>query len=439
MNQPYISVGIVTSSRISFTLNGDFVTDAGETVTGDFNAATCGDAQISVNRKAYSSICFTPSEEKASFTVHDVTIGISYHWERQEEQTFTGELKIIRDKNNLILINTLPVEDYLKSVISSEMNATSSLEFLKAHAVISRSWLLAQIEKRCKNDLSHNPVMRNEDNDSNTLIRWYDREDHTLFDVCADDHCQRYQGITKASNPYVAQAVNETSGMVLTYDSEICDARFSKCCGGATEIFSTCWENKDYDYLPNIADNEKENALPDLSDEKNAETWIRTSPDSFCNTNDKTVLKQILNNYDQETSDFYRWKVQYSQSELSELIRRKTGIDFGDIKRLNPIKRGKSGRISHLEICGTKRSLIIGKELEIRRSLSESHLFSSAFVVDYEGMKNDIPEKIILTGAGWGHGVGLCQIGAAVMGEKGYSFDKILLHYYRGAEITRKY
>ena len=439
MNKPYINVGIITSSEISLTLNGTFVSETGEEFKEHIKVCTNNDNLISIEGKEYSSIRLMPLEESNSFTIHNVTIGISYHWERQEEQTFTGEIKLIRDKHNIVLINRLHVEDYLKSVISSEMNATSSLEFLKAHAVISRSWLLAQIDKRNRQELCNNSKFEENSQDKNTIIRWYDREDHTLFDVCADDHCQRYQGITKVSNPYVIQAVNETEGMILSYNGEICDARFSKCCGGATEIFSTCWESKDYEYLPNIADIDGNTSLPDLSIEENAEKWIRTSPESFCNTNERSVLQQILNNYDQETTDFYRWNIEYTQSELSDLVRRKTGIDFGSIKKLIPVKRGKSGRITLLEICGTKQSLIIGKELEIRRSLSESHLFSSAFVVDYYDIKNDIPDRILLTGAGWGHGVGLCQIGAAVMGEKGYSYDKILLHYYRGAEIHKLY
>lgn len=439
MKQPYINVGIITSPNINITLNDIYVSECGESISGKIEIHTSHEKLISVNGKEYESLTLKPKETDSSFTIHNAIIGISYHWERQEEQTFTGEFKLVRYKDDVVLINIIPVEDYLKSVISSEMNATSSLEFLKAHAVISRSWLLAQIEKREKNKLSFQHETSNKDDIEGTLIRWYDREDHILFDVCADDHCQRYQGITKASNPYVFQAVNETEGLVLMHNDEICDARFSKCCGGATEIFSTCWENKDYDYLTNIADNGTYSELPDLSIENNAEKWIRTSPDSFCNTDDKLVLKQILNNYDLETSDFYRWKLEYSQEELSELILKKTGIDFGFIKKLVPVKRGRSGRIYQLKICGTKHSLIIGKELEIRRTLSESHLFSSAFVVDYKDIYNGIPGKFIITGAGWGHGVGLCQIGAAVMGEKGYSYDKILLHYYRNAYIKKMY
>ena len=438
MEKPYINVGIVTGKEISFTLNGKYLTQEGEVITGQLKASVTGNGEISLGTKKIESIELTPEDNNCSFTLHNVTIGISYHWERQEEQTFTGKLKLITDGENVIAINILPVEDYLVSVISSEMSATSSLEFLKSHAVISRSWLLAQIENRDRKNV-HKSLQQNFITDENCIIRWYDREDHKLFDVCADDHCQRYQGITKASNPSVAKAVKETEGMVLMYGDEICDARFSKCCGGVSETFDTCWEDKDYPYLQPVIDDSENKDIPDLSIEENAEKWIRTTPAAFCNTHDQKVLKQILNNYDQETTDFYRWKVKYSQKEISELIHRKTGIEFGDIKDLIPMQRGKSGRISRLKIVGTLRTVTIGKELEIRRALSESHLFSSAFVVDKTEVAGSVPSEFTITGAGWGHGVGLCQIGAAMMGEKGYSYDKILLHYYRNAEIKKVY
>lgn len=438
MEKPYINVGIVTGKEISFTLNGKYLTQEGEVITGQLKVSAMGNGKISLDTKKIESIELTPEDNNCSFTLHNVTIGISYHWERQEEQTFTGKLKLITDGENVIAINILPVEDYLVSVISSEMSATSSLEFLKSHAVISRSWLLAQIENRDRKNI-HKSLQQNITTDENCIIRWYDREDHKLFDVCADDHCQRYQGITKASNPSVAKAVKETEGMVLMYGDEICDARFSKCCGGISETFDTCWEDKDYPYLQPVIDYSENKDIPDLSIEENAEKWIRTTPAAFCNTHDEKVLKQILNNYDQETTDFYRWKVKYSQKEISELIHRKTDIEFGDIKDLIPMQRGKSGRISRLKIVGTLRTVTIGKELEIRRALSESHLFCSAFVIDKTEVAGSVPSEFTITGAGWGHGVGLCQIGAAMMGEKGYSYDKILLHYYRNAEIKKVY
>ena len=274
--------------------------------------------------------------------------------------------------------------------------------------------------------------------DNETLIRWYDREDHELFDVCADDHCQRYQGITRASNPIVREVIKETRGEVLMDNDTICDARFSKCCGGVTEKFENCWEPVPHSYLTALRDGETP-AYPDLTDEREAEQWIRTSPEAFCNTTDKEILSQVLNNYDQETTDFYRWKVEYTQEELSGLIHRKTGMDFGPIIDLVPLERGSSGRITKLKIVGVRRSFTIGKELEIRRTLSETHLYSSAFVVDKKDIRLDIPSRFILTGAGWGHGVGLCQIGAAVMGAKRYSYRKILTHYFPGASIEKRY
>jgi SpoIID/LytB domain protein len=369
-----------------------------------------------------------------------VTIGINFHWERQETQVFSGTLKLVVDEEKIVAINILPAEDYLTSVISSEMSANSSLELLKAHAVISRSWLFAQIEKR-KAMSGKSEGFFSFTKTKEEYIRWYDREDHTIFDVCADDHCQRYQGITKASNATVAEAVRATRGRLLMYDNEVCDARFSKCCGGATEEFEYCWEDKHYPYLSAVRDAEEEEnrPLPDLTNEEEAERWIRKAPKSFCDTHDKKILSQILNNYDQETTDFYRWKVRYTQEELAELIRTNTKTDYGDILDLIPIQRGPSGRICKLKIVGSLKTLTIGKELEIRRTLSNSHLFSSAFVVDKGGLKEGVPQWFLLSGAGWGHGVGLCQIGAAVMGEKGYAYDEILLHYYKNAEIKRFY
>ena len=438
MKEPEINVGIVSAKEIHFTLNGQFFAK-GETVS-DNQVVSFSEGGILWNENQYRELTFTPLEENNSFSLYDVTIGLNYHWERQETQVFSGTLRLVVDEDKIVAINILPVEDYLTSVISSEMNANSSLELLKAHAVVSRSWLFAQIEKR--------KALRGKDEGffsfiktKEEYIRWYDREDHTIFDVCADDHCQRYQGITKATNSTVAEAVQATRGRLLMYGKKICDARFSKCCGGATEEFEYCWEDKHYPYLTSVRDAEEEENLPfpDLTKEEEAEHWIRKAPKSFCDTHDKKILSQILNNYDQETTDFYRWKVRYTQAELAELIRTKTKSDYGDIIDLIPVQRGPSGRICKLKIVGTLKTLTIGKEMEIRRTLSDSHLFSSAFVVDKGEIKEGIPQWFILSGAGWGHGVGLCQIGAAVMGEKGYSYEEILLHYYKGAEIRKFY
>ena len=438
MKEPEINVGIVSAKEIHFTLNGHFFAK-GETVSGN-QVVSFSEGGILWNDSQYRELTFTPQDEKNSFSLYDVTIGLNYHWERQETQVFSGTLRLVVDEDKIVAINILPVEEYLISVISSEMNANSSLELLKAHAVISRSWLFAQMEKRKalkgKDEGFFSFIKTKEE-----YIRWYDREDHTIFDVCADDHCQRYQGITKATNATVAEAVHATRGHLLMHGKKICDARFSKCCGGATEEFEYCWEDKHYPYLTSIRDAEEEENLsfPDLTKEEEAEHWIRKAPKSFCDTHDKKILSQILNNYDQETTDFYRWKVRYTQTELAELIRTNTKSDYGDIIDLIQVQRGPSGRICKLKIVGTLKTFTIGKEMEIRRVLSDSHLFSSAFVVDKGEVKEGIPQNFILSGAGWGHGVGLCQIGAAVMGEKGYSYEEILLHYYKGAEIRKFY
>lgn len=436
MKEPEISVGIVNAQEIHFTLNARFLAK-GETVSGN-QQVSFEEGGILWNGNVYRELTFTPLDEDSSFSLYDVTIGINFHWERQETQSFIGTLKLVVYEGKITAINILPAEDYLTSVISSEMNATSSLEFLKAHAVVSRSWLLAQIEKRKAMSKKQGDFFSFVKTDTE-YIRWYDREDHTIFDVCADDHCQRYQGITKATNQSVAEAVKATRGQVMMYKNSICDARFSKCCGGITEEFDTCWENKKYPYLTAVRDDKNDTVMPDLTIEEEADKWIRSTPDGFCNTHDKHILSQILNNYDQETTNFYRWKVRYTQEEIAELIKTNTKCDYGQIIDLIPVERGKSGRISKLKIVGTLKTLIIGKELEIRRTLSDTHLFSSAFVVDKGPQQDDVPAWFELTGAGWGHGVGLCQIGAAVMGEKGYNYNDILLHYYKDADIRKLY
>jgi len=388
---------------------------------------------------ADSPLDMIPSDPTvSSLVLHGVTIGIDFHWQRKEDQVFRGSLRILLKNDELTAINIVSVEDYLISVISSEMKATSSEELLKAHAVTSRSWLLAQLAKTVSlrtGGKKYNSFTRSDDE----IIKWYDREDHDDFDVCADDHCQRYQGITRASSPVVVKAVNETFGEVLMYDGEVCDTRYYKCCGGITELFENTWEPVVHPYLQGITDSPEipEGFGTDLTIEKNAREWILGNPVAFCNTSDKKVLSQVLNDYDQETNDFFRWKVVYSQDELSSLVRERTGIDFGTIEALIPLRRGTSGRISRLRIEGSKRSLTIGKELEIRKSLSKSHLYSSCFVVDREDDGNEI--SFVLRGAGWGHGVGLCQIGAAMMGEKGYSYRDILSHYFRDAAFEKLY
>lgn len=441
---PEIKVGIYSHEQISFTLNGIF-----QDVTGVFSAsgkwnAGCSDNKIFLQNGKQSLewsdfVLLKPlNPGNSSFILHAVTIGVNFHWQRKEDQVFKGSLKLIIEDNKITAVNVLSIEDYLISVISSEMKATASVELLKAHAIISRSWLLAQIEKSRtlgKDSRKYETYFRTEEE----IVRWYDREDHQNFDVCADDHCQRYQGTTRASTPVVEQVIEKTYGEVLTFEGAICDSRYYKCCGGVTELFENVWEPVKHPYLQKVVDNPvtPPGFSPDINNEDDAMKWILGKPDAFCNTRDKKVLSQVLNDYDQETNDFFRWTVIYTQSELSELVKTRTGIDFGTVTDLIPLERGTSGRIKRLRIEGTKKTMIIGKELEIRKTLSRTHLYSSCFFAEKSGDEKDI--SFILHGAGWGHGVGLCQIGAAIMSSKGYSYREILLHYFSGAILEKRY
>lgn len=440
MTEPQISVGIMSAPEIKFSLFDTYNFDGSVLNKGEYSA-TLTDGRIDFNGKLYNQVLIEANDIHTNyFELKDAVIGINFHWERKEDQQFQGHLKLIVENDMITAINLVSLEDYLVSVISSEMSATSSEELLKAHSVISRSWLLAQVEKNKlleKKDKNYQTSFEN----GNEIVRWWDREDHTHFDVCADDHCQRYQGITKQSTPLVSDVIKQTYGQVMMYKNSICDTRFSKCCGGFMETFENVWEPTPHPYLVGKADSKNISLeKPDLTDEDEAIDWIKSSPAAFCNTKEARVLKQVLNDYDQETSDFYRWTVTYTQEELSALILKRSGIDYGDILELTPIERGTSGRIKRLKIVGTEQVKIIGKELEIRRTLSESHLYSSAFVVE-TAEENDegIPSAFTLHGAGWGHGVGLCQIGAAVMADKGYEYKDILGHYFPGATIENRY
>lgn len=419
-----ISVGILTAGTIEIDLKGEY-----EIVEADNTHTTSGKIRLEGGTPG-NVINICPLTPDCRAEVKDVTIGVDFHWQRKETQCFTGSLRILPAEGSLTLINVLPVEDYLASVISSEMSATSQPELLKAHAIISRSWVIAQIINKIKKLPGNSDTTCGEPCDRR-YIKWYDHDDHEMFDVCADDHCQRYQGVTRQTSPAVAEAIEATRGMVLTYAGDICDARFSKCCGGALEKFENCWQDTPKPYLAPARDAE-ETCLPDLSVESAAREWIMQSPDSFCNTSDKNVLRQVLNDYDRETPDFFRWRVDYTADEIADIVRSRSGHDFGRILSLEPLLRGSSGRICLLRIVGEKLTMEVGKELEIRRWLSPSHLYSSAFVPE---MRAD--GGVTLYGAGWGHGVGLCQIGAAMMAEKGYSYQQILSHYFAGASITR--
>jgi len=443
MTEPQLRIGIMYRQEIIFRLNERYLLAPNGVPFEGIHKVEYRDGRIWLNDEMTDeeTLVFNPVRyHEASFELNDVIIGINFHWERKEDQQFKGSLEIRIEDGKLTAVNIIPLEDYLVSVISSEMSATSNMELLKAHAVISRSWLVAQIEK--------GKALKNSQKDYTSIsetpeeyIRWYDREDHLNFDVCGDDHCQRYQGITRQTTSEAEKAVTETRGMMVMHNDRVCDARFSKCCGGMTESFENVWEPEVHPYLASIIDNPQppEGFETDLTREEAAEKWIRNAPEAFCNTREAEILSQVLNDYDQETKDFYRWKLIYSQADLAELIARKSGRDFGAIIDLIPIKRGQSGRLIKLKIVGTKLTLIIGKELEIRKTLSESHLYSSAFVVDKVNIVDGIAQEFVLSGAGWGHGVGLCQIGAAMMGAKGYSYDKILLHYFSGAVILKEY
>ncbi len=446
MKEPNVSVAIMTEEIISFELHGEYTCSCKKAqCNGNYSAKVEGD-KILVSKGSESmavenNTIFTPSDlESESFKLKGVMIGKQFHWQKKETQVLLGSLKLIIEEGKITAINIVPVERYLESVISSEMSATSSMELLKAHAIISRSWLLAQMEKRTSissSDGDYQSVIKTDDE----LIKWYDREDHKLYDVCADDHCQRYQGITRMHAHNAQDAVTNTRGIALVYNNLICDTRFSKSCGGISESFENVWEPIKHPYLESVIDYkfESDDFDQDLTKEKAAEKWIMENPHAYCNTKDASILSQVLVDYDRETTDFYRWKVEYSQGELSQLIKDKSGIDFGAITDLIPLERGFSGRLKKLKIVGANKTLTIGKELEIRKVLSKNHLYSSAIIIKKLNFEEGIPQTFILHGAGWGHGVGLCQIGAAVMGEMGFSFDEILLHYFKGASIKRVY
>jgi SpoIID/LytB domain protein len=440
--EPLLSVGIYErEAETRGALNGRFVLADKTALSGEFSVRPQQGRLVLMGKDGLElsrgpEIQLVP-EGNATFTLRGVTIGINFHWERKEDQTFEGGLRLLANADGTITaINDAGVEQYLKSVISSEMSAEAPIELLRAHAITSRSWLVAMLERQKRFKNIGGPARRGRESEAE-IVRWYDREDHKLYDVCADDHCQRYQGITKIISPAAEQAVRDTRGVLLVYGGEICDARYSKSCGGRSEVFASAWEDGSIPYLSTVSDAAAE--YPLISSEEAAEGWVRSSPEAYCNTTDGGILRQVLPSFDQETTDFYRWTVTYTQEELATLLRKRSGIDFGDIHRLEPLQRGPSGRIVRLRIVGSRRIVVVGKELEIRRWLSPSHLYSSAFVVQTEGGTPGIPARFTLRGAGWGHGVGFCQIGAAVMAAKGFQAETIVKHYFRGAELKKLY
>ena len=425
-----VKVGILRAVRIEFSLSGGFTDNFGRHVKEGSFVAELSDDAILFDGRRYDELYFR-SSGGAVFVLDNVVIGKDFHWQQKRRQRFGGDLQILIDGDELVAVNHIDMEQYLYSVIASEMSSTSFLELLKAHAVISRSWVVSAI-----NGLQNIPAPTSRIDDTNSdnpvYIRWYERDAHSLFHVCADDHCQRYQGIPDVEPPTLREAIESTEGEVLTYGGIVCDARFSKCCGGYTERFSSCWADMDYPYLATFSDDVDGRCRLDLTDEQAAREYISSKPDVFCNTDDDSIVGQVFNDYDRRTQSFFRWRVHYSQSEISEIVRQRSGIDFGDIVDLVPVRRSGSGRIVSLRVVGSRRTATVGKELEIRRWLSRSHLYSSAFVVD---KGND--GSFTLTGAGWGHGVGLCQIGAAVMARQGYGYRQILEHYYPHTTIEK--
>ncbi len=438
--EPSIKVGILDHRREVYgSFDGVFTIDGSRQLQGTFSAR-CEDGLIVLagndgNFIVSAKEIHCANVSGGTFTLRDVAIGVQFHWERKEEQTFRGNLILIaRDNGTFAVINEIPLEEYLASVISSEMSGESPFEFLKAHAITSRSWLAAMLGREERNvDIDPERSIRTD----NELIRWYDREDHDIFDVCADDHCQRYQGIARIIFDRAAKAVEATRGFFLVHGEKICDARFSKACGGLTEEFENTWEDKHLPYLESIPDSSIHHSK--ILSELAAEDWILSNPDAYCNTTDETILRQILPAFDQETTNFFRWAVDYERGELEEILNSKSGIDFGTLLNLVPIQRGPSGRISRLKIEGSKKTLVVGKELEIRRWLSKTHLYSSAFVVMTERETDGMPKHFLFYGAGWGHGVGLCQIGAAVMATKQFPAEEILKHYFRNAQLQKLY
>jgi SpoIID/LytB domain protein len=438
--EPVIRVGIIERvPRVRGVFKRSYAAPTGAMYEGAFVAETVGPT-VRIFRSDGALIAEGPdltmtASQGASFVLREVTIGINFHWERKEDQEFEGSLRLMAHRDgSLTVINVIGVEAYLASVIASEMSATSPPSLLRAHAITSRSWLVAMLERERR---ERDPGSVRGSATADEIVRWYDREDHADFDVCADDHCQRYQGITKILSPEALTAVQETRGQFLVYGAEVCDARFYKACGGMTEEFPSAWEARDVPYLRSISDSET--VHPPLRTEVDAERWILSSPDAFCNTTDGNVLRQVLPSFDQETTDFFRWKVRYTPSHLAEIIAGRSGSDLGPILDLVPLHRGPSGRITRLKIVGERKTVVVGKELEIRKWLSKSHLYSSAFVVRKEMDQQGRPLSFTLHGAGWGHGVGLCQIGAAVMATKGYTPEQIVLHYFRGAKVEKLY
>jgi SpoIID/LytB domain protein len=440
MQEPIVTVGILNAKRIKIKIVGEYLFPRkeiymrGRLIFSDAHNGIMLETSLGTYYVSENDVFEPFPPHNASFIVDDVTVGKKFHWEHKERHRYSGSFKIIRENGALTLVNIIPLENYLESVIRSEMNENAPFSLLKAQAVVARSWTLSQMKKGGKKGV-------NERRKKGEVLRWYERDGHVNYVFCNDDHCQRYHGIGKSQSIAVHEAVEQTRGLVLTGKNGLCDARYFKSCGGRTELFRNVWGEDEGDCISSVEDYDYPTEFTDvdLSIEKNARKWILSEPEAFCNTKDEKILSSVLVDFDKKTVDFYRWRKEYTQEEISALIKKKLKKDYGAILDLLPVERGASGRVIKLKIVGEKRTLIIGKELEIRRTLSETHLYSSAIIIDKEDVQNGVPQKFVIRGAGWGHGVGMCQIGAAVMGEKGYEFDEILAHYYPETKIKRYY
>jgi stage II sporulation protein D len=440
-NEPLIRVGIIDRSPVvggvflsPFAINGNATAQGTFEVRPEGGVLVLRDGGGHIVASGHHIGCI--ADRRGRFLLKDVIIGLGFHWERKQDQTFEGGLRfLLRENGTVAVVNDVLLEDYLTSVISSEMSAEAPLEFLKAHAITSRSWLVAMLERSGRGKRPQPPP--GGPDATGEVVRWYTREDHDLYDVCADDHCQRYQGVSSIVTAVAHEAVAATRGQFLVFEGEICDARFYKACGGRTEEFHNAWEDMPIPYLTSIADAPVEHEP--ITTEERARAWILSQPEAYCNTKDPGLLKQVLPSFDRETTDFFRWTVSYTREELEDILRTQSGFDIGSLIDLVPLRRGPSGRITRLKIIGSKRTLIVGKELEIRRWLSRSHLYSSAFLPEIQRGRDGHAETIVLRGAGWGHGVGLCQIGAASMCAKGFAASDVVMHYFPGARVKQVY
>lgn len=375
------------------------------------------DKRISFNGKTINKIEIVQDKNDSYITLKSVIAGRGFHWAKHIEVKLAFKLEFSVREGSLLVINEMPIEEYLACVATSEMSAECPESYIEAQTIVARSWMLANVEQK-----------------------------HTYlgFDVCNDDCCQRFQGVNNLT-PHSKKAADNTRGQVLLYENEIVDARYSKSCGGVMEKFENLWENSPKDYMQNKSDSHNEFNV-DLTKESELKTWVNTVPKSFCSPHyiKEEELHKYLGHVD-EQSKYFRWKVETTQEELVENIKDKLDIDICFVLLLIPIKRAGSGRILELEISyldsnNIKNTLIIYKDYEVRRVLHKMFLYSSAMTIDAIN-ENDskYPTKFVLNGAGWGHGAGLCQIGGIGMSLAGYRTDEIVKHYYPGAELSKIY